>query len=175
MPQPVLPKLIYPVRTLLNSFSPQPFRYLLLLFWFIILTLPSCAIEFRGAITLERCAIRVGDTQFMAEMARTAAQRQQGLMGRDSLNDGEGMLFVFPHSQMVSFWMKDTYIPLTVGYFNTSGILVELHDLVPRSLRSVPSSQPIRYALELGRGEFQRHHIALGDQLMIDCPSAPAP
>ncbi len=135
-------------------------------------TLPSCAIELRATIIFERCAIQVGDVQFMVEIARTAAQLQRGLMGRDSLNNGEGMLFVFPRPQMVSFWMKDTYIPLTVGYFDASGRLVELHDLTPRSLRSVPSSQPIRYALELGRGEFQRHHIERGDQLAINCPLA---
>lgn len=120
-------------------------------------------------LDFERCAIQVGDIPFNVELARTPAQRQQGLMHRELLKKGEGMLFIFPTSRVVAFWMKDTSIPLTVGYFNAQGRLLEWHHLTPFSLRSVYSSQPVRYALELNRGEFRANNIAIGAQLAINC------
>ena len=119
---------------------------------------------------LERCAIEVGTAQFRVEIARTPAERQRGLMHRDFLAPNTGMLFLFSSPQLVSFWMKNTSLPLTIGYFDQEGILIEIHDLEPFSLQAVPSSRPVRYALELERGSFDTHKIAIGSRLRINCP-----
>jgi uncharacterized membrane protein (UPF0127 family) len=101
----------------------------------------------------------------LAEIARTGEQRSQGLMGRKSLADGEGMLFVFEADQILSFWMKDTLIPLSIAFIAHDGRILEIRDMEERSLRPVQSSRSARYALEVPQGWFSRAHIGPGDAI----------
>ncbi|MDR1353788.1 MAG: DUF192 domain-containing protein [Treponema sp.] len=108
-----------------------------------------------------------GTTAIAAEIARSGAERETGLMFRESLADGEGMLFVFERDQMLSFWMKDTLIPLSIAYIAYNGRLLEIHDMRPRDLTSVPSGRSARYALEVPQGWFERAGIRIGDTLVL--------
>jgi uncharacterized membrane protein (UPF0127 family) len=104
-----------------------------------------------------------------AEIARTGDQRARGLMGRKSLADGEGMLFVFERDQILSFWMKDTLIPLSIAFIAYDGRILEIYDMQARDLKSVQSTRSVRYALEAPRGWFSRSNIAPGD-ILPDLP-----
>jgi uncharacterized membrane protein (UPF0127 family) len=109
----------------------------------------------------------------LAEMARTGEQRRRGLMGRKSLADGEGMFFVFETDRILSFWMKDTLIPLSIAYIAYDGRILEIHDMEAQSLRSVQSARSARYALEVPQGWFARAGIEAGDIVQLqDWPAS---
>ena len=99
------------------------------------------------------------------EIARTEAQRNQGLMHRKTLKDGEGMLFIFERDQILSFWMKNTLIPLSIGYIASDGRIGEIYDMEPGNLSPIVSSRSYRYALEVPQGWFSREGIVIGGKL----------
>jgi len=117
-------------------------------------------------IPVERDGQRVAVVK--AEIARTQEERARGLMYRKELPDGEGMLFVFERDQMMSFWMKNTYIPLSIAYITSDGRIVEIKDMYPRDESSVMSSRSVRYALEVPQNWFSRVGIKTGDVVKID-------
>ena len=96
-------------------------------------------------------------------MANTPEKRQLGLMGRVSLNEDRGMLFVFEKEQYVSFWMKNTSIPLSIAFINKSSYIEEIYDLEPFSLNKIRASTPVLYALEVNQGYFKKNGINVGD------------
>ncbi|GHU59840.1 hypothetical protein FACS189444_5880 [Spirochaetia bacterium] len=102
-----------------------------------------------------------------AELARTDDDRATGLMNRTNLPDGEGMLFIFDRDQMLSFWMKNTLIPLSIAYIAYDGRILELHDMKSQDLTAVRSSRSARYALEVPQGWFDRMGIGVGDRLIL--------
>ena len=101
------------------------------------------------------------------EIARTDAQRNQGLMHRKNLKNGEGMLFIFERDQILSFWMKNTIVPLSIAYIASDGRIFEIYDLEPGNLNPVISSRSGRYALEVPRGWFSLAGVKIGDRLEI--------
>ncbi|QQO11360.1 DUF192 domain-containing protein [Breznakiella homolactica] len=98
-----------------------------------------------------------------AEIAVSDEQRAQGLMHRRELADGAGMLFVFSQDQMLSFWMKNTLIPLSIAFIASDGRILEIHDMEPESTIPVKSTRSARYALEVPQGWFTRAEIIPGD------------
>ncbi|MFP4178841.1 MAG: DUF192 domain-containing protein [Spirochaetaceae bacterium] len=115
----------------------------------------------------ERIELKVGEEIFTVEVAQTDKERSRGLMYRSSLGENEGMLFVFERDQRLSFWMKNTEIPLSIAYISRDGTIREIHDLKPHSERAVESSHAVRYALELPRGAFDRAGAGPGDSIPI--------
>ena len=101
-----------------------------------------------------------------AEIAETDEQRQRGLMERDKLDDGKGMIFIFSQDQMVSFWMKDTRIPLSIAFISADGDILEIRAMEPFNLSPVRSSRSVRFALEVPQSWFSRAGIAVGDRLL---------
>lgn len=101
-----------------------------------------------------------------AEIAATDKEREQGLMYRRELPAGEGMLFVFDHDQTMSFWMKNTFIPLSIAYISSDGIILEIHDMKPHREIPVTSSRSARYALEVPQGWFETAGVKTGDRLI---------
>jgi uncharacterized protein len=110
---------------------------------------------------------KTGSVTLTAEIALTPAQREQGLMYRKELKDGEGMLFVFESDQVLSFWMKNTLVPLSIAYISHDGKILEIYDMQPQNLDPVRSSRSVRYALEVPQGWFGRSGLAPGDRLEI--------
>ena len=106
-----------------------------------------------------------GRVIFMAELARTNTQRQQGLMHRKELKDGQAMLFIYERDEILSFWMKNTLIPLSIAYIAGDGRILEIYDMEPGSLNAVSSSRSARYALEVPQGWFNRVKLGPGDRL----------
>ena len=98
-----------------------------------------------------------------AEVAEKQEDRSKGLMYRKSLADGEGMLFIFESDQVLSFWMKNTYIPLSIAFIALDGRIIDIKDMYPKNETTVSSSRSVRYALEVPQGWFSRAGIKVGD------------
>lgn len=109
--------------------------------------------------------LKVGEDTYTIEIARTQEDRRRGLMNRESIGTHEGMLFVFERDQHLSFWMKDTYIPLSIAYISKNGVIKSIHEMEPESLKSVESNYAVRFALELPRGAFARSGVKVGDTI----------
>ena len=103
----------------------------------------------------------------LAEVARTFEEREQGLMYRETLAAGHGMLFVFPDAQIRSFWMKNTFIALDIAYLDQELRIVDIQAMQPESLDSHPSASPAMFALEVPLGWFHEVGIGIGDQARI--------
>lgn len=99
------------------------------------------------------------------EIADTDRSRVQGLMHRKNIPEGTGMLFVFDHDQILTFWMKNTLVPLSIAYISSEGKIIDIFDMEPQSLKSVASSRSVRYALEVPQGYFTRMGIKEGDRV----------
>lgn len=109
--------------------------------------------------------IRVGDTSLRVEVAADEGSRAQGLMYRDSLPEGRGMLFVYPSARVRSFWMKNTRIPLSIAFADSDGTIVRIADMAPLDTSTTSSLTPARYALEVNQGWFERHGVERGGTL----------
>ena len=103
-----------------------------------------------------------------AEIARSPAQREQGLMHRKKLADGSGMLFIFERDEILNFWMKNTLIPLSIAYIAYDGRILEIYDMQPGNLNPVQSTRSARYALEVPQGWFSRAGLGPGDRLILE-------
>ena len=97
------------------------------------------------------------------ERADDHAARQLGLMYRNFLPTDSGMLFSFPNSEERSFWMKNTYIPLSIAYLDETGTILNIEDMEPHSLSGIHSSGPAMFALEANKNWFADHGITAGD------------
>ncbi|HSX10386.1 MAG TPA: DUF192 domain-containing protein [Chlamydiales bacterium] len=121
-----------------------------------ILFLIVCSSLFAVEIQLGKEIVRV-------EIADTDASREKGLMGRKELREGEGMLFIYPSPQKLGFWMKNTIIPLSIGFFGKDRALINTAEMEPLSGRA-RSARVALYALEVPKGWFERHGIAPGEK-----------
>ncbi len=101
------------------------------------------------------------------EVADTEEERQMGLMGRDALAEDAGMLFVFDAEQQLSFWMKDTLIPLSIAYIDSEGRIVDIQDMQPLDETPHLSAAPAQYALEVNQGFFGARGIQVGDTVEL--------
>lgn len=103
-----------------------------------------------------------GADTVVAEVAATADARARGLMHRESLPDGTGMLFVFTDSQNRAFWMRNTFIPLDIAYMDSSLRIVDIQQMEPEDENLYPSAAPAMYALEVPQGWFAEKGISVG-------------
>ena len=97
------------------------------------------------------------------ETADDHASRQLGLMYRNFLPQDSGMLFSFPNSEERSFWMKNTFIPLSIAYIDKDGKILNIEDMEPHNLSGVRSTGPAMFALETNKGWFRERGIDTGD------------
>lgn len=107
---------------------------------------------------------QAGPVQYMVEFANTDPQRQQGMMFRESMGEGTGMLFDFVEPRPVSMWMKNTLIPLDIIFINAEGRVISIaRNARPKSLRSIPSGGITKAVLEIAGGAARKNGIARGD------------
>ena len=139
-----------------------------------------------GVLPLAGCAsangawVELGGQRFAVEIADDDAERSRGLMFRDELAAGRGMLFIHEREQALAYWMKNTRIPLDILYFDDAGRLVsQQRDVPPCSLGDrcppYPSRAPARYVLELNAGEAAKMALQDGAVLRLgpDIHTAP--
>jgi uncharacterized membrane protein (UPF0127 family) len=100
------------------------------------------------------------------ELADTAEKRQLGLMYRRELPELRGMLFLFPREAPLSFWMKNTPLPLDIIFINASHTIVSIaQHTTPFLEKPLPSGSPAQFVLEVNGGFCQRHGVAVGDRV----------
>lgn len=110
--------------------------------------------------TAARCAL----------LAETAAQQSRGLMNRTDMGGYDGMLFRFAADTNTGFWMKDTPLPLSIAFFDSTGQFVSTSDMQPcihqPSCPTYPAARPYRFALEVPQGALPRLGIGPGTRLV---------
>jgi uncharacterized membrane protein (UPF0127 family) len=119
----------------------------------------------------EKKEITVGKKNLSVEVAKTEEQHSYGLMFRDKLPDNYGMMFVFPSSEPRSFWMKNTFVDLSIGYFDANKVLFQVVDMkatnmMQKQFPSYESSGPAEFALEVPKGWFQKNNVKIGDKFI---------
>lgn len=131
----------------------------------ILLTATGCffLIAMGSRENLDTRIISVDGIDIEVEIADDTDSRRTGLMNRKFMEENHGMLFVFESDQKLSFWMKNTLIPLSIAYVSSTGIIMEIYDMKPESLRPVESINSVRYALEMNKGWFENNGVNTGD------------
>ena len=103
---------------------------------------------------------------FQVEIARSPAERAQGLMHRQTMAENAGMLFIWPGSGLRQFWMKDTLISLDILFFDEEGVLVHYEEHTkPNSKKLISSLMPVAYVLEINAGLIETNQLEIGDYL----------
>ena len=125
----------------------------------------GCSDPPRVRDTDTRLRLKVGQRVLKTTVAYTDGSRKMGLMNRDALEEDSGMLFVFPFAKKLSFWMKNTRIPLSIAFINDDGKVLQIDDMRPFDLSSVPSRFVVRYALEVDKGWYKKAGLKVGDSL----------
>ena len=137
----------------------------------------SCLVS--GCAGASQPWVEVGGHRYAVEISDDDAERARGLMFRDAMADGHGMLFIHDAEEPQAYWMKNTKIPLDILYFDDERKLVaqqrdeptcSLGDACP----SYPSDAPARYGLELNAGEAERLGLKDGAEMRFspDIPQA---
>ena len=116
--------------------------------------------------------LKVGPHAVAAEVASTPDQRSLGLMYRFSLPADHGMLFVFPEPQPLAFWMRNTFIPLSIAFIDAEGRILNVVEMAPRSDATHPSRGDALYALEMRKGWFAEKGVGAGTRVTGLPPAA---
>lgn len=146
--------------------KPQAFRFLIV--GLSLVLLGGCSREAPPTSDLPTISVRLGDQMFTLEVAADETSRQRGLMFRHSIPDDHGMIFVFEQEQPLSFWMKNTFIPLDILFIDADRRVISIHAMQPHDLRGVRSPRPAKYAIEINAGMARKAGVKSGDR--IDLP-----
>ena len=115
---------------------------------------------------LPTAMLTLGQEQFTIELATEPADRQRGLMFRKELAANGGMLFVFPNSQVQTFYMKNCLIDLDIVFIRSNGTIAKVMTMKApidgRPLQYYTSGTPVMYVLELSAGTCKRLNIRAG-------------
>ena len=112
-----------------------------------------------------------GDTlrKIDVELAETDYEKQTGLMYRESLGSDQGMLFVYENARVRNFYMKNTYIPLDILYYDTDSTLVSIQkNATPRDETNLPSDGPAQFVLEINAGLADEWGINSESKFSVD-------
>tara|TARA_R110001599_G_scaffold1454_4_gene7026 strand:+ start:2990 stop:3457 length:468 start_codon:yes stop_codon:yes gene_type:complete len=135
---------------------------LLLLFSFY----PAYAVS-----SAQQVELGLADQVFLVEYVADPDSRRQGLMGRENLADGTGMLFDFPEGTEPSIWMRNMVISLDLLYIDSTGRIAQIFSDVP-PCRAMPceiyhANQPLRFVLEVPAGTAKRLELEEGQKLEL--------
>lgn len=124
--------------------------------------------------------VSLGGQRYSVEVADNEAERERGLMFRDELPAGHGMLFIHEEEAPLAYWMKNTRIPLDILFFDRARHLVsQQRDVPPCDLGDrcppYPSDAPAIYVLELNAGEAERLQLKNGATIEFAPDIQPAP
>lgn len=115
-------------------------------------------------IQFEKEWIKVGHVAFETELALTPEQRARGLMYRD--NAENGMLFVYDEARVLSFWMRNTKVPLDIAYIKADWTIEPIQFLYPYDEKGKASQGPVIGALEMPQGWFKAQGLAAGTKII---------
>lgn len=101
------------------------------------------------------------------EIADDGAERAQGLSSRESLPENSGMVFIYAEDHLGAFWMKDTYVPLSIAFVAADGTIIDIQDMEPLTEDLHRPPDVYRNAIEANQGWFERNGISVGDTVAI--------
>lgn len=118
-------------------------------------------------VKFETKKIVIDNKTVTVEIAETDQQHEYGLMLRKSLPKDHGMLFIFETEQILNFWMKNTIINLSIGYFDRNKKLIDIQEMkattmMQKHFPSYPSRGAAMYALEMTEGWFDKNKVRVG-------------
>jgi len=111
--------------------------------------------------------ITVGGVPCNVEIANDDMSRSTGLMGREHVPEGTGMLFKYPQPSQLSFWMRNTPSPLSIAFVDKSGKIIKISDMQPFDESSTVSPPDCMAALEVPQGWFRKKGIIPGDHIRL--------
>ena len=111
--------------------------------------------------------IKVGNVELKVKLATTEEQQALGLMNISSLPKDHGMLFVYQKEKYLSFWMKNTSIPLAIAFIDKNKRITQIELLEPYNEAVVKSKQPSQWALEVNQDWFNNNNVGIGDTIDI--------
>lgn len=123
------------------------------------------------SVNFKKKIAKIGKKTITVEIAETSKQLEHGLMYRKKLAADSGMLFIFPDEQIRMFWMKNTLIDLSIGYFNKQKKLIDIHEMkatssvMQQDLPGYASKGPAMFALEMDAGWYKKNKIELGAEI----------
>lgn len=127
----------------------------------VAVSLPLAACSDESKLTIHSAS---GDHTFNIEIVDTAESRAKGLMYRQELAPDAGMLFDFLGEQQVSFWMRNTFIPLDMVFITADGLVKNVHvNAKPHDPTGIPSDGPVQFVLEIPGGRSVELGIEAGD------------
>ena len=133
--------------------------------FFITIFGSSCHAQGKPQLDLPRIKLSAGMYLINTQVAATPEQRATGLMFRQEMPQGEGMLFVFEEATPQCFWMKNTFLPLTAAFLADDGTIINLANMKPQTTDSHCSAKPVRYVLEMNLGWFEKKGLKAGTKL----------
>lgn len=136
------------------------------LFIMILLSAAGC-LGSKGQDTLKTVRMTINGIEFTVEIAKTENEKTTGLMFREHLDQTAGMIFVYEKDKKMSFYMKNTLIPLSIAFLNAEGKIMQIEDMEPLNLETVNSRGAVRYALEVNKGTFEKYGITEGDRVIF--------
>lgn len=116
---------------------------------------------------LPKKEITLGGRTIAVEVASSVETQRTGMMYRKEIGPDEGMLFIFSEAKPLSFYMKNTYVPLSIAFIRSDGQILNIEEMEPLSLESHSSSAPCRYALEMPEGWFEKSGVKAGDFVVL--------
>ncbi len=132
----------------------------------LLVAVAGCDLETDSTPEPVSFRIPIANQDARLELALTISERQTGLQRRLKLGTDEGMAFLFERPQPASFWMRNTEIPLDIGFFTGDGILREVHRMLPNvEIPTKSFRDDIVIAVEMNEGWFARRGIKPGDSL----------
>ena len=111
--------------------------------------------------------IKINKRTLSVEIANTKLKRTRGLMYRRKIKNDNGMLFIFPRKSIKHFWMKNTYVPLSVAFIDNKKIISQIDHLYPLDLNGVYSKEKVKYVLEVPMGWFNKNNVKIGDKVLF--------
>ena len=134
-------------------------------------SLPLAACSDEGKLVLHSST---GDHSFNVEVVDTPESRAKGLMFVQELADDAGMLFDFKEERPVSFWMRNTFIPLDMIFVGADGVVKNIHvNARPHDVTGIPSEGPVQFVLEIPGGRSVEIGLKPGDTMEHDRVGAP--
>ena len=121
---------------------------------------------------LPRVTIEIGDRTLSVEVASTEAQRATGMMYRKKIGPDEGMLFAYPQERKLAYYMKNTYVPLSIAFLDSGGVIVNIATMEPLTTDTHWSRLASQYALEMPAGWFERNNVREGVRVKIPAIAA---
>jgi uncharacterized protein len=119
-----------------------------------------------AANPLPTVPLSINGHKITAEVAATPDQRATGLMHRFSLQPDHGMIFVFERPEPQGFWMRNTFIPLSIAFVATDGRIINVDEMAPHDESTHMSRGPALYAIEMRKGWFTERGIRAGDTVI---------